>query len=85
MDGILTAKMIEALSEGDTRKLVGYLAIFLVLWLEVRGMKKQLKTLNETISNSFAAGEKRFETIERNVTALDHRLAAVEMLKTQGG
>lgn len=30
-------------------------------------MKKQLGSLNETISKSFAQGEKRFETIENDV------------------
>lgn len=63
----LTLELVKALGEGSLVKFGMYLAIFLVLWLEVRGLKKQLTILNETISNSFAAGEKRFETIENDV------------------
>jgi hypothetical protein len=70
MDAIgsyLTAEIIKALGEGNLVKFAAYVAIFALLWIEVRGLKKQLQVLNETISKSFAAGEKRFEVIERDV------------------
>lgn len=70
---------------GDYMKLIGYAAIFFLLWLEVRGLKKSVNNLTTTIGNSFAAGEKRFDTIEHNVLELDHRLAAIEKLQTQRG
>lgn len=63
----LTLELVKALGEGNLVKFGAYVAIFIVLWLEVRGLKRELKHLNETISNSFAAGEKRFETIENDV------------------
>ena len=63
----LSVELLKALGEGNLTKFLAYLAIFLVLWLEVRGLKKQLRILNQTISNSFAQGEKRFETIENDV------------------
>lgn len=63
----MAGEIIKSLGEGNLVKFAGYLAIFLVLWLEVRGLKKQLQTLNETIAKSFANGEKRFETIENDV------------------
>ncbi len=63
----LAVELLKALGEGNLVKFGAYLAIFVILWVEVRGLKKQLKLLNETISNSFAAGEKRFETIEKDV------------------
>lgn len=63
----LAVELLKSLGEGNLVKFGAYLAIFLVLWIEVHGLKKQLKRLNETISNSFAQGEKRFETIENDV------------------
>lgn len=63
----LAVELLKALGEGNLVKFAAYLAIFIVLWLEIRGLKKQLQALNTTISNSFAAGEKRFETIEKDV------------------
>lgn len=67
METILTQQMVDAVSNGDFSRFLGYAFIFGILWLEIRGLKTQLKNLNETISKSFAAGEKRFETIEQDV------------------
>lgn len=64
---ILNQQLVAALAEGDFKKFIGYAVIFFVLWLEVRGLKKQLEALNKTISNSFEKGEKRFETIEKDI------------------
>lgn len=63
----LAVELLKALGEGNLVKFGAYLAIFLVLWLELRGLKKQVKALNETIANSFAQGEQRFKTIEDDV------------------
>jgi hypothetical protein len=66
----LSVELLKALGEGNLTKFLAYLAIFLVLWLEVRGLKKQLKLFNETISNSFAQGEQRFKTIEDDLHSI---------------
>lgn len=63
----LAGEIVKALGEGNMLKAMAFLAIFIVLWLELRGLKKQFQLLNETIAKSFAAGEKRFETIENDV------------------
>lgn len=83
----LISELIKALGEGNLLKFGAYLAIFLVIWLEVRGMKKQLKTLNENFSQfgkKLAEGETRFETIEKNQKDFEHRLTVLEP-KPQGG
>lgn len=67
MDSYLITQIISALGDGNIVKAGAWIAVFVVIWLEVRGMKKQLGSLNETISKSFAQGEKRFETIENDV------------------
>lgn len=66
----LSVELLKALGEGNLTKFIAYLAIFLVLWLEVRGLKKQLRILNETISNSFAQGEQRFKVIEDDIHSI---------------
>lgn len=88
MDSYLTAELIKALSEGDMKKFAAYLAIFVIIWLEVRGMKKQLRKMNETISFGFAAGEKRFGDIEKHQVDIEHRVTVLEEAckpKVQGG
>lgn len=78
MDTFLISEMLSSLASGDLPKFMAYTGIFFVIWLEVRGLKKQLKIMNTTISDSFASGEKRFESIETHVTNIDLRLAKVE-------
>lgn len=63
----IVGEIMRAIGEGNLIKAFSFLAIFLVLWIELRGLKKQFAMLNATISKSFAAGEKRFETIEKDV------------------
>jgi len=71
METILTSEIIKAISEGDATRFISYVAIFVFIWVEVRGLKKELKKLNVTISESFKKGEDRFETIEGRITKLE--------------
>lgn len=67
MDTYIMGQIISALGDGNIVKSGAWIAVFFVIWLEVRGLKKQIGNLNQTISKSFAAGEKRFESIEKDV------------------
>ena len=68
---VLANEIARALMEGDWPRLLTNLAIFVFIWIEVRGLKKEFKKLNSSIANSFAAGETRFSTIETRLTALE--------------
>lgn len=82
LETIFITETLKAFGEGNALKGFGYIVIFFVIWLEVRGLKKQFKTLNETISTSFAKGEERFNTIENDV----HRIREdLDQIKIQGG
>ena len=81
MESYLTTEDINALAAGNVSKFLGYGIIFFFIWLEVRGMKNQLKDLNETVSKSFKEGEKRFESIEDHQLKIEIRLAKLEALK----
>ena len=67
MDSYIINQILNSIGDGNIIKAGAWIAVFVVIWLEVRGMKKQLRHLNETISKSFAQGEKRFESIENDV------------------
>ncbi len=67
MDSFIIGQIISSLGDGNIVKAGAWVAVFFVIWLEVRGLKKQIGNLNDTISKSFAAGEKRFESIEKDV------------------
>lgn len=78
MEQYLIGELMHAMSEGSLIKSFSYLAIFLVLWLEIRGMKNQLKTLNKMFANNFDEGEHRFQAIEA-------RLHEIEMIQKPRG
>lgn len=87
MDAIgsyITIEIVKSLNQGDLTKFAAYIAIFFVIWLEVRGVKKQLKSMNATIQAAFSAGEQRFERVEEHVSKLEHRLRLLEA-KPKGG
>lgn len=72
MDHIFADKIVEAIKDGDLSKLAAYGFIFLAIWLEVRGLKKAVASLNSNINSpdgiiakSFAKGEVRFDAIEK--------------------
>lgn len=86
----LAAEMIKALGDGNLPKVLAYLAIFFLLWVQLRGLKKQLAKLNATITQSnltfaksLGEGEARFEKLEHFQSNLDHRMTVVE-LKLKG-
>lgn len=83
MDTILITEALKSLGEGNVTRGIFLVLIFLVIWLEVRGLKKQMKALNFTIGDSFAKGEQRFKTIENDVHQIRNDLDTI--LKPKGG
>lgn len=75
MDTILTGEIVKSMLEGDLPRALSYIAIFVFIWIEVRGLKKEFAKLNVTIAKSFSEGETRFSNIE-------HRLAELESITT---
>ncbi len=68
----LSTEIIKALGEGNLPRLMAYVGIFLFLWIEVRGLKKELIKLTTSIESSFKTGEARFERIEHKIAELEH-------------
>lgn len=90
MDQYLTAQLLSSLVDGDLTKFAAYLAIFVFIWLEVRSLKKILKSLNVTITDSFDKGDKRFKAIEDHNNMIEkqhlefeHRITLLELMKQE--
>lgn len=85
VEKLIADQIILAIKTGDFTRIVIYALIFFVIWLEVRGLKKQFQVLNETIANSFAAGEERFKTIETDVHQIREDLDMFKQQLTPSG
>lgn len=84
MDQVLTSGLISSLSEGDLVGFVKFLAIFVFIWLQIKGLKKEVRNLASSISVSFDSGEKRFTNLEKLQLEFEHRLTVLEQ-NPQGG
>ena len=85
MEALLTQQVIKAIGEGNLTGFLGWAAIFILLWVQLRGLKKALEKMNETVSTmsadvakSFAEGETRFDTLEKIQLKFEHRLTVLE-------
>ncbi len=74
MESYMVTEIVRALNEGDFKRSLAFCAIFFVIWLEVRGMKNQLKLLNKNIEEKFVEGENRFLHIEERISKLEHHV-----------
>lgn len=81
VEQIIVDQIGDGIKHGDMGKFFGYAAIFFLIWLPVRGLKKEVAKLNDTIAKSFARGETRFTALERQQLAFEHRLTELEALK----
>lgn len=64
METFLTNQILHAISAADYPKILGYGLIFLLLWIELRGLRTEMHKLRENVSQSFSAGETRFKNLE---------------------
>ena len=67
MEAYLTSEMIKAIAEGNLFRGIGFAVVFFFIWLEVKGVRKEIKTLNKTLGDSLSDGEKRFDKIEVSI------------------
>jgi len=83
MDAILSSAILDSLAKGEVTKVIGFVLIFVFIWIEVRGLKKEFAKLNATIAKSFSDGEARFESIEGKQMVFEHRLTVLEEKRSQ--
>lgn len=73
-------EVMRSIAHGDLWGFLKYVGIAFVLWIEVRGLKKEIKNVNTTVKSGFHNGELRFEIIEKDNRALAQRLTVLETL-----
>lgn len=78
MEQILTSSLLTSLTDGDFAGFFKFLAIFILIWLQIKGVKKELKNLSKSINESLDKGEKRFETIEQKQQKFEDKLNVFE-------
>lgn len=71
VDHILAEKALESLKAGDIKGTIAFVAIFLLIWLQVKGLRNEMKEVRLALTSpdapialSFAKGEVRMGEIE---------------------
>lgn len=78
LEKVVVEQVIEAIRHGDLPRVLSYAGICFLIWIELRGVKKELKEVNTTVRSGFFQGEMRFEKIEIFQQNLEHRLTVLE-------
>lgn len=80
METYFITQIMAALGDGNIVKAGAWIAVFLIIWLEVRGVKNQLKHLNSTIDTKFLQGEKRFADIETKQNLMSQEIDRIKQI-----
>lgn len=72
MEAVFINHIIASIGDGNYPKGIFNILVFLVLYLQLRGLKKVVKDIGKKVETGFKAGETRFETIEVRLTNLEH-------------
>lgn len=86
LDHLVAEKIGNAISTGDLKSLAAYIGIFLLIWIQVKGLRKEVRAFRlalsapeGTVSKSFAKGDLRMNAIEEKHAA-DFRLTEGQIL-----
>lgn len=71
MEQVFIGHIIQSIGDGNYEKGLFNILVFVVLYLQIRGLKTEVKAVNKTVESGFAAGETRFEHIEDRLTELE--------------
>lgn len=75
MEAVLIEKIKAALAGQNWVETLGWIALF----LQVRGIRSEIKALGSHVHASFAAGEARFASLELESKVTAARIAALEL------
>lgn len=83
IEKIMADQIMSALTEGDVKKGLFFGAFFLLIWLEVRRMNREIQGINKSVSAGFAAGEARFQEHDKEISGILFRLTMLERFKKE--
>lgn len=78
LDKIVVEEIASAIAAGDLPRIIVYIGIAFMLFVQIRGMRKEIKNMNGTIVAGFGAGEARFGRMENRQSNFEHRLTLLE-------
>lgn len=78
IDRVVADQISRAIEKGDLPTFIATLGVAFLIWFELRGMKKSIIAMNQTVTAGFTAGELRFENIEKTQNNFEHRLTMLE-------
>lgn len=71
MEAIFINQIISSIGDGNYEKGLFNILVFLVLYLQIRGLKTEVKAIGKTVETGFKAGEARFTKIEERLHSLE--------------
>lgn len=71
MEAIFINHIIQSIGDGNYEKGLFNILVFVVLYLQIRGLKTEVRAVNNTVEKGFQAGETRFQTIEGRLERLE--------------
>lgn len=63
--------IIESIGDGNYSKGLFLILVFLVIIIQIRGLKTEVKHVRQTVDNGFKNGETRFSTIEKRIERVE--------------
>ncbi len=72
METYIVSQILESMSEGELVKAFGFVAIFFLLWVQLKGLRKEMHLINSTISEGFGKVDHRFSKIEDRLTVVEN-------------
>lgn len=82
---VLADQIVRSIKNGNIAQALILFGIFVLIWLEVHGLKNAVVKMSETIATGFQAGDQRFLAIEARalvdqslISKLEERMNALE-------
>lgn len=72
MEGVFLTHIIQSIGDGNYEKGMFNILVFIVLYLQIRGLKTEVKAIHSAVDTGFKAGETRFSNIETRITKLEN-------------
>lgn len=71
MEGIFATQIIESIGDGNYSKGLFLILVFVVIIIQIRGLKTEVKGVKDLVDHGFKNGETRFQSIEHRLTSLE--------------
>lgn len=74
MEGIFIQNIIASIGDGSHEKGLFNILVFVVLYLQIKGLKAEVRAIGKTVEHGFKEGETRFSKIEDRLQSLEFKI-----------